>query len=136
MVRRVVCDPVRTPDRVTLPETPLRLLLLGTAAAMAAFVLLGARQVGQVGWFPGPVYDKLVHGTYYGVMAVLLDRGLARHRPVLAIALAIAVGAADELHQLDVPLRDASAFDWLADIAGVLLATTLWRWGRAARRAR
>ena len=115
-----------------LPERVVRAVALSTAALMAAFVLLGARQVGQVGLFPGPFLDKIAHATYYGLMAMLVERGLGRRLPIVAIAVAIAVGAADEVHQIDVPLRTASVFDWMADIAGAVLFTLLWR---AARRA-
>ncbi len=106
---------------------PLRLAAIALAATMAAFVLLAARQVGQIGWFPGPYYDKLVHATYYGTMAVLLDHGFARRTPVVAILLALGAGAADEIHQLYVPLREGSLLDWLADLSGALLFALAWR---------
>ena len=119
-----------------LPEPVVRALALSVAAAMAAFVLLGAREVGQVGLFPGPYLDKVIHATYYGVMAILVDRGFGGRVPVLAMAAAIAVGAADEVHQLSVPLREASAYDWAADIVGAVVFTLLWRAARRAGRRR
>jgi len=119
-----------------LPERIVRALALSLAIAMAAFVLLGARQVGEMGSIPGPYLDKLVHATYYGVMAILLERSFGGRLPVLAIAIAIAVGAADEIHQMSVPTRDASVFDWMADVIGAVLLTLLWRAARRAGRRR
>jgi VanZ family protein len=115
-----------------LPERVVRALSLSVAIAMAAFVLVGARKVGEVGSVPGPYLDKVVHALYYGVMAILFDRGLGGRLPVVAMAIAIAVGGADEIHQMSVPTRDASALDWVADVTGAVVLTLLWR---AARRA-
>jgi hypothetical protein len=115
-----------------LPERVVRALAFSVAIVMAAFVLVGARTVGEMGSIPGPYLDKLVHGTYYGVMAILFDRGFGGRLAVVAMAIAIAVGAADEIHQISVPMREASVFDWMADVAGSVVFTLLWR---AARRA-
>ena len=68
-------------------ETLIRTLALAAGAAMAAFVLVGARAVGQLALFPGPYLDKLAHATYYGIMAALFDRGFGLRRPLLAVAL-------------------------------------------------
>jgi hypothetical protein len=118
-----------------LPERLVRAVALCVAAGMAAFVLVGAKEVGEAGLVSGPYYDKVVHATYYGLMAILVDRGFGGRLPVLAMLVAIAVGAADEIHQLSVPLREASVADWAADILGAVVFTLLWRavW-RAARR--
>ena len=119
-----------------LPERVVRALSLSVAIAMAAFVLIGARKVGEVGSVPGPYLDKIVHALYYGAMAVLVDRGFGGRLPVVAMAIAIAVGGADEIHQMSVPTRDASVFDWMADLTGAVVLTLLWRAARRAGRRR
>jgi len=119
-----------------LPERVVRALSLSLAIAMAAFVLVGARNVGEMGSVPGPYIDKIVHGVYYGIMAILFDRGLGGRLPVVAMAIAIAVGGADGAHQMAVATREASVFDWIADVTGAVLLTLLWRAGRRAGRRR
>jgi len=119
-----------------LPERVVRALSLSLAIAMAAFVLVGASTVGEMGSVPGPYIDKIVHALYYGVMAILVDRGLGGRLPVVAMAIAIAVGGADEIHQMSIPTRDASVFDWMADVTGAVVLTLLWRAARRAGRRR
>jgi VanZ family protein len=119
-----------------LPERLVRAVSLSLAIGMAAFVLVGARKVGEVGSVPGPYFDKLVHAVYYGIMAVLVDRGFGGRLPVVAMAIAIAVGGADELHQMSIPTREASMLDWLADVTGAVVLTVLWRAARRAGRRR
>ena len=126
----------RAHPSMLLPERVVRALALSVAITMAAFVLFGAQQAGEVNPVPGPYFDKLVHAAYYGVMAILVDRGLGGRLPIIAMAAAIVVGAADEIHQLDVPGREASVYDWAADVVGAVVFTLLWRAARRAGRRR
>lgn len=83
--------------------------------------------------------DKLAHFGQYAVLSFLAAGGWAREggwrnwrqqwRPV---AFLIAFAAIDELHQLWIPRREASAMDWTADSVGVLVgfAVGLWLWRR------
>jgi VanZ family protein len=68
--------------------------------------------------------DKAAHFVLYGLLGVLATRGWqkAGRRPhlVLPIVLALAVGAADELHQRSVAARSSDVFDWFADAAGIM----------------
>jgi VanZ family protein len=107
---------------------------------------------------PVPLYnDKVAHFLAYGVLGCLLgigwrlrgvvgdagaagarggDRRRAGRGWWLPVLLAIAVGAADELHQQRVEGRSAEVGDFLADTAGVLAGFALgarWR-GRERRR--
>ena len=74
--------------------------------------------------------DKLCHVLEYAGLGFLLARALRASMRVrlplsaalLAIGLGGAVGVADELHQLWVPGRDSSVFDWFADMSGLVLA--------------
>lgn len=92
---------------------------------------------------PGRVDDKLKHFAGYAVLAALLTqcrrRGAARQRFAVAVAIAAAYGAIDEITQ---PLagRTADAMDWVADVAGALCgaagALMLERWAAARASAR
>lgn len=72
-----------------------------------------------------PELDKLAHFSVYCVLAVLTWRALTAPRTRSALISAFAAiavfGALDELHQLYVPFRDASVFDWSADLLGALI---------------
>lgn len=95
---------------------------------MAVTLFVGAEEAGKVHLFPAP-WDKLAHFLYYGTMAALLALGGGRRWLWLPLVLVPLIGALDEWHQLYVPGRDASVFDWLADEAGTVLAVFLyWMW--------
>jgi hypothetical protein len=87
--------------------------------------------------FPGA--DKLAHLGMYGMLGLLLARAMFASRSKAAIAGLVTVlivatlGAGDELHQLLIPARSASASDWLADVSG---ATVGVLFVHAARRRR
>jgi VanZ family protein len=77
--------------------------------------------------------DKVIHFAEYGVLAALLTFGFRRHLPAWAArraaawtwVVAAAYGASDELHQLFVPNRSCSLYDWVADATGAALAAGL-----------
>jgi VanZ family protein len=60
----------------------------------------------------------------YGVLGLLCGRAWrllgGRRSAVVFIALALAMGAADEWRQRALAERSSSAADWLADAAGVV----------------
>lgn len=89
--------------------------------------------------FPASVYpevhiigaDKLVHIGVYGLLAFLCYLSLIHQEKVpffklypliITVVLCSIYGASDEIHQYFVPNRDAEVWDWLADIAGALIA--------------
>jgi VanZ family protein len=88
--------------------------------------------------------DKLAHFSQYAVLACLVAGGWAKTggwanwreqwRPVVFLILFAAV---DEIHQLWIPRREASALDWTADSLGVLvgfgLGMLLWRQWRPGK---
>ena len=120
MATRTVCD------------TLTRSVALAIAAAMAVMLFVGADEAGRQSLVPGPYLDKVAHAGYFGVFALAVDRGLAVRTVVPAIAGAFALGAADELHQRDVPGRDADVLDWCADAFGAVAAVA-WRRRRRLR---
>ncbi|HEY0304860.1 MAG TPA: VanZ family protein [Longimicrobiales bacterium] len=106
-----------------------RVLAYAPAAVWAALLLfLGGRSDVPTVDTPLPL-DKAAHFLLYGALGVLTTLGWrrARYWPRLAlpIACAIAVGAADELHQRAVANRSSDVVDWFADTAGILTACWL-----------
>ena len=99
---------------------------------MAAIFTLSAQSrlptpPGILGW------DKLQHVLAYMVLGLLLFRAcvispIAGKGPYWpAFVLGALYGALDEYHQGFVPGRDMSAFDWLADVLGLIAALILMR---------
>jgi len=83
--------------------------------------------------------DKLLHFLGYVVLggSALFGAGtrpLVRNA-LLAWALVAIWGAADEWHQSFVPGREASAGDFVADVAGAALGVSLLAWWSSRRRA-
>ena len=87
---------------------------------MAATLFFGAQEIGKVNAVPHWVH-KVEHSCYYGLMAVLLAYGLGRRWFWIALLAVPVVGAIDEWHQLYVPGRNSSVYDWMADAAGTLV---------------
>lgn len=101
-----------------------RFLAYAPATVWAALLLfLGGRSDVPTADTPLPL-DKAAHFLLYGLLGVLATWGWrqARRRPhlLLPLILAVAVGAADELHQRGVAGRSPELVDWLADTAGVI----------------
>jgi len=128
--------------------TPRRLLWLLPALAYAALIFWLSHQPNPLPALTLEVSDKLLHAVEYAGLAALLVLGLThlgtmglRRAALLAVALAVAYGGTDELHQAFVPNRDASWLDWAADstgalVGGILAVPFLRRWGaRASIRA-
>lgn len=76
-------------------------------------------------------FDKVLHGTEYAVLGLLLGRAfLAAGLPwpealLLAAVFASLYGASDEWHQSFVPGRDSDPKDWIADSCGALLGASI-----------
>ena len=87
---------------------------------MAAFVLFGVYRIGQINLLPS-WFHTIEHFFYYGVMAVLLAHGVGKRFLWIALLAVPLVGALDEWHQLYVPGRNASAFDWAVDVFASLV---------------
>ncbi len=78
---------------------------------------------------PGPSFankDKIAHFIEYGVLGVLLFRGIgwtvSRSRFatfVFLFAVGVSVAGLDEIYQSFIPGRMMSVYDWCADALGV-----------------
>jgi VanZ family protein len=100
---------------------------IAAAFFMAVLLFAEADKASQIPLLPY-VPDKLLHFCYYGIMAALLTHGLGRPWwwiPLIAVPL---IGVLDEWHQFYTPGRDASAFDWAADVLGTGVAVCGYRW--------
>jgi len=83
-----------------------------------------------------PHMDKLIHGGVYFILAGLIIRALSvffqkktfRKFALITTLLSAGYGATDEWHQAFVPGRSCDILDWVADIAGILLALFLFYW--------
>jgi VanZ family protein len=103
------------------------------ALFMAALLLVGAHDIGKVNNVPH-WFHKVEHFFYYGVMALLLAHGLGRRWFWLALFFVPLVGALDEWHQIYVPRRSASAWDWATDALAAAVAVYLYhRWTTGER---
>lgn len=80
--------------------------------------------------------DWVAHAGVYAVLGLLVARagharGWGASRLVVAWGAIVLLAAADELHQMLVPHRDAAVEDWVADLcgaaAGLVLGTMVMR---------
>lgn len=99
---------------------------MAAAFFMAVMLFVGAETAAEVPLLPPP-FDKVGHFAYYLTMSLFAFAGVGARFWWTAIPVLIAIGAADELHQLTVPGRDGSVWDFVADVVGVLVAAGGWR---------
>ena len=97
---------------------------------MGLLYFLSARSDMVVSTPPG--WDKVLHAGAYGLLAGLSIRAfhgglgrLALWPTVFALLLTVAYGMLDEVHQSRVAGRDASVFDWVADVIGAGLSVVV-----------
>jgi len=83
---------------------------------MALIFFLSSQPGSEVG-IPAP-WDKLAHFAEYALLSFLLFKATGSAKA--AFVISALYGASDEVHQAFVPGREASLFDWLADLAGAL----------------
>ena len=78
--------------------------------------------------------DKFYHLGEYGVFALLVGRAIRKSlspysmlgAAVMAVALVMIVGAADEYYQSFVPGRDSSVLDWATDAGAAKMPITAY----------
>ena len=109
-----------------------RLAWLLPALAYAGVIFWLSHQPNPLPGLTTLVSDKVLHALEYAGLSGLLALGLSRlgvpglrRVALLAVVLAAAYGATDELHQSFVPHRSADPLDWLADSVGALVGGIL-----------
>ena len=122
--------------------SPSRLSLWGPPAVLAGAIFV----LSSFSTLPAPavVSDKVAHLVIFGLLAGLTLRATHGSRPgprlwptLAAVALTVGWGALDEVHQMFVPGRFASAADLVADAGGALAALAAYAlWSRLRRRER
>ena len=117
-------------------QRALRLAAITAAVGLPMGLFYGGAQPVAVGLIPAP-WDKLAHVAVFAVLAGAIGfaSGLRGARMWwLAFAVALAVGAADEWHQLSLPGRGPGWGDLLADAVGAALGATALRWRARVKR--
>ena len=115
---------ITTPGLRRAPLLQFLCLLLATVVIFQLFYL--GSQPFAAGLIPPP-WDKLAHFVVYSAITALLWIGTGGSTPALVIMAVIAVGALDELHQANLPGRDAALGDFLVDAcAGIGTAMLLY----------
>jgi len=122
--RRAYHAPVSVPA-LTTPRSQLHawLPVVAWAAVIFAFSSVPSLSSGLGGW--DVVLRKLAHVTEYAILGALLLR--ATRRPWLALGLAAAYAASDEVHQHFVEGRHAALLDVAIDTVGALVGILAWR---------
>lgn len=127
--------PAARPRRRVLQQVLGRVLRALPAVAWAA----GMWAMSSLSDPPGaslleiPYLDKVAHAGLFFVLAVLLR--FAGAGWAATVAIAVAWGGVDELHQAGVAGRDSSGLDLAADLAGAVLGVIVVTWFAHRRRA-
>jgi len=98
---------------------------------LASVVLVGGlfalgRMPFASGLIPEP-WDKLAHVTVFALLTWLLYRAFGARAALLAAAVAISVGGADEIHQFFLVGRTSDFADFFADGVGAALTALVLR---------
>ncbi|MBU1698976.1 MAG: VanZ family protein [Candidatus Eisenbacteria bacterium] len=88
-----------------------------------------------------PHADKIAHLIEYSILGWLVA-GVLDYKEswrrwklyLIVIGAVLLFGCLDELNQSRVPGRDSSLYDLMADLAGAIVGSLLWRWTRQFER--
>lgn len=69
-------------------------------------------------------FDKVAHFGVYGILGITAFIAWPKS-PLKAIAVCVAYGLSDEIHQMFIPGRSCDPWDWLADSLGACVAVLL-----------
>lgn len=91
--------------------------------AAAIFAFSGLPMTREEPLLPIRHGDKLLHALEFFIFFLLCWKALPPNRKMSTSLILTAIYAgSDEIHQLFVPTRSASLFDWFADLAGGIAA--------------
>lgn len=98
----------------------LRQFALACLIWLVAAIFIGGEQPGAGSLFPPP-WDKVVHITAFGIIALLAGLACPAKPLALILLLVLCIGGADEFHQIFIPGRHAGLDDLTADLVGGLI---------------
>ncbi len=116
------------------PETERKLRAWVPAIAYTGFIFALSSIPGAVHReFPFKVFDKVAHMVEFAGLGLFLTIAFKgslpghRHAHVVLCVLAVglAIGVLDELHQMAVPGRAVEFLDWVADAVGVIAGASV-----------
>ncbi|HQO17422.1 MAG TPA: VanZ family protein [Methylotenera sp.] len=112
-----------------IKEKPLRILAGCGFFIMLALLFIGGHQPASGHLFTPP-WDKVAHFSFFATLTLLGAIAFIRLPLALLGIMVMALGGADEIHQLFVPGRHAGLDDWAADATGCVLALMVAFWLR------
>jgi len=84
--------------------------------------------------------DKILHFIVFGALGLLIIRGMMLSNIKKGFFWTLLIGSAfailDEWHQLYVPGRDSSIYDFVADLLGILCFSLAYYWYQLRKRRR
>ncbi|MGZ5013834.1 MAG: VanZ family protein [Methylobacter sp.] len=92
--------------------------------SLVLVLFIAGSQPQAAGLFVSPV-DKLAHLLYFGTLTFAIVMSNTMPLKYAAI-LTVALGAADELHQMLLPGRTPGIDDWLADCLGAVIVVCIF----------
>jgi VanZ family protein len=102
------------------------------AVAYMALIFYSSSQSNPAPLLTRNIWDKLLHGGGYAVLASLYLWALTGSRrrwrtiAIAAVVLTSVYAASDEVHQIFTPGRMPEVADWIADTIGGALAVACW----------
>lgn len=116
---------------VLIKQRRLRLFAMACLLVLLVALFVGGHQPGSGRLFPAP-WDKLAHLAYYSTLTIVTGIAFPKMQlPLLGLVI-IAIGSADETHQIFVPGRHPGLDDLAADAIGCLPTLFLVSWLRKA----
>ena len=120
-------------QRVSVDFMRNQLPAIGWAVVIFVGSSIPGKDIPDLGFKP---QDKIAHIIEFGILGFLLLRAfgytshdiLRKYAVICAGIFGIAWGIMDEVHQLLVPGRFASAYDVIADAVGVLAGLAIFLW--------
>ncbi len=112
-----------------IKEKPLRIFAGCGFFMMLALLFIGGHQPASGHLFTPP-WDKVAHFCFFATLTLLGAVAFIRLPLALLGIMVMALGGADEIHQLFVPGRHAGLDDWTADATGCVLALMVAFWLR------
>ena len=110
------------PTDLSIRTVAARCVCLAAATVIVLELFIQGARPAAAGLIVAP-WDKVAHFAVYSALAALLWVAAAGRMRVALFVAVLALGALDEIHQVDLPGRTADAMDFVADACAA--ATTV-----------